>query len=307
MRTETSPTVSRYMTFCQETPRLTREQEVDLARRWRASDDRRAADLLVRGNLRYVVAIALKHRRYGLPVSELVAEGNLGLVHALGKFDPDRGFRFVTYASYWVRAYILNYVIRSWSLVGVGSGALRSKTFFKLRRERARVTSLFGEGDHADDLLAQTLDMTQARVQTAVSRIEARDLSLDLRVSPDSKRSLVDTLVSDRRDPERSLASAQVDQRTNHVVRCALKDLDQRERYIVQHRLMDDHEDQHSLAEIGRHLGVSRERARQLELRAKRRLRARIAEIAVEHGADWLAAERSPTELPGTAAGDLTR
>lgn len=129
-----------YVRTVQHYPQHTREEELELVKAFRQNGSEHARDALVRAHLRHVVAIALKYRRYGLPVADLVAEGNFGIVHALSKFDSDRGTRFVTYAAYWIRAYILNYIIRSWSLVGVGSGALRSKTFFKLRRERVRIT-----------------------------------------------------------------------------------------------------------------------------------------------------------------------
>src|SRR3954466_12195593 len=124
MAYDADPTISRYITMVQGYPQLSREDELVLARAWAEKGDQNAADKLVRAHLRYVVAIALKYRRYGLPLGELVAEGNFGVVHALQKFDTSGGTRFVTYAAYWIRAYILNHIIRSWSLVGVGSGAL---------------------------------------------------------------------------------------------------------------------------------------------------------------------------------------
>jgi RNA polymerase sigma-32 factor len=273
--------------MAQQVPQLTREEELELARRWAANEDQNAADRLVRAHLRYVVAIALKYRRYGLPLTELIAEGNFGVVHALTKFEPERGNRFVTYAAYWIRAYMLNYIIRSWSLVGVGSGALRSKMFFKLRRERVRITNLVGEGEHADELLAQKFNMTRPQVVKMVRRLEARDVSLDSKVFDDSMTSLVDTLVSPDRDQEESFAFDQMREHLSDAVRCAVEGLDPRERYIVENRLMADGEDELSLAEIGRRLGVSRERARQLEARAKRKLRTRITEISQATGADW--------------------
>jgi RNA polymerase sigma-32 factor len=288
MAREIDPALSRYITMAQHVPQLSREEELELAKRWCASQDSAAAELLVRAHLRYVVAIALKYRRYGLPLTELIAEGNFGVVHALKKFEPDRGNRFVTYAAYWIRAYILNYIIRSWSLVGVGSGALRSKMFFKLRRERVRITNLVGEGDHADELLAAKFNMTRVQVMKMVRRLEARDVSLDSKVFDDSMTSLVDTLVSPDRDQEESFASTQVKEHMTDAVRCAIETLDPRERYIVEKRLMADGEEELSLAEIGRRLGVSRERARQLEARAKRKLKTRISELSKASGADWL-------------------
>jgi RNA polymerase sigma-32 factor len=243
-----------------------------------------ARDRLVRAHLRHVVAIALKYRRYGLPVADLVAEGNFGVVHALSKFEPDRGTRFVTYAAYWIRAYILNYIIRSWSLVGVGSGALRSKTFFKLRRERVRITNLVGEGPEADELLAKTMNLPVEKVTAMVRRLESRDLSLDAQVWDDSATTVLDTLVSAGNDQEQQLGDSEQRVSMQAVVRDSLKHLDKRERYIVEKRLMADREEELSLAEIGRRLGVSRERARQLEARARRKLKGHISQLSEASG-----------------------
>jgi len=289
MAREIDPSVSRYITMTQQVGQLTREAELELARRWYTSKDAQAADQLMRSHLRYVVAIALKYRRYGLPLNELIAEGNFGLVHALGKFEPERGNRFVTYAAYWIRAYILGYIIRSWSLVGVGSGALRSKMFFKLRRERVRITNLVGDGEKADELLADKLSMSQAQVVKMTRRLESRDISLDSKVFFDSMTSLVDTLVSPERDQQQVYENSQTSEHVRNALRSALKGLDERERYIVEHRLMADTEEELSLAEIGRRLGVSRERARQLEARAKRKLRTKISELSRNGEGDWLA------------------
>jgi RNA polymerase sigma-32 factor len=295
MAREIDSSVSRYMSTAQKFPKLSREEELELALRWKNDADESAADALVRAHLRYVIAIALKYRRYGLPMAELIAEGNFGVVHALRKFEPERGNRFVTYAAYWIRAYILNYIIRSWSLVGVGSGALRSKMFFKLRRERVRITNLVGEGEHADELLAEKFGVSRPQIVSMVRRLEARDVSLDTKVFDDSVTSLVDTLVSPDIDQEQTVAGTEVQDRLRVTVREAVETLDKRERYIVEHRLMADSDDELSLAEIGRRLGVSRERARQLEARAKRKLRTRISDLTGPDGVDFL-------EFAGAAA-----
>ena len=284
MAREIDSSVSRYITMVQHLPQLDRETEAELCRAARDRHDESAKDLLVRSHLRYVVAIALKYRRYGLPLSELIAEGNFGLVHALTKFEPERGNRLVTYAAYWIRAYILNYIIRSWSLVGVGSGALRSKMFFKLRRERVRINNLVGEGDHADELLAKKLEVPRDKLSSMLRRLEARDVSLDTRVFDDSATTFGDLLVSPDRDQEEIAANAETQGQVRAAVRTAVSALDKRERYIVEKRLMADAEDELSLAEIGRQLGVSRERARQLEARAKRKLRTRISELSRASG-----------------------
>lgn len=284
MAREFDSELSRYITMVHAAPKLSREEEESLLERWYSHSDVRARDELVNTQLRYVVAIALKYKRYGVPVSELVAEGNFGVVHALKKFEPARGNRFVTYAAYWIRAYILNYIIRSWSLVGVGSGALRSKMFFKLRRERIRVTNLLGEGEAADDALAERLSIPKEKLGSMLRRLEARDVSLDTPLFDDSGATLIDALANTSANQEDKLIESRRGIRVQSLVRDAVKDLDKRERYIVENRMMADAEDEMSLAEIGRRLGVSRERARQLEARAKRKLEARITQLSAESG-----------------------
>jgi len=300
MARDNDPNVSRYLSMVQAFPQLDREAELALAKRWQEHADVNAADKLVRAHLRYVVAIALKYRRYGVPLSELIAEGNFGVVHALKKFQPERGNRFVTYAAYWIRAYILNYIIRSWSLVGAGSGALRSKMFFRLRREKVRVLNLVGDGTAADELLATRLGLTLEQVQGMLRRLEARDVSLDAKMYEDSGTAVLDTLVSPAQDQETSLAASGVQEKLKGAVREAIEELDDRERYIVENRLMADPEDELSLAELGRRLGVSRERARQLEARAKKKLRGRLQ--SVSRDVAWDAAVSQPADLPSQPA-----
>lgn len=289
MSRQTEPELARYIARVHAYPRLSREDELTLVERWTVHRDEAARKTLVESHLRYVVAIALRYRRYGVPVSELIAEGNFGVLHALEKFEPGRGTRFVTYAAYWIRAYALNHIIRSWSLVGVGSGALRSKMFFKLRRERVRITNLVGEGEHADRLLAERLNLPEAKVASMVRRLDSRDISLDTRAHADSNLTLADTLAAPDSNQEERIGAGELDGHLRDVVRDAIQVLDKRERYIVEKRLMADGEEELSLAEIGRRLGVSRERARQLEARAKRKLRTRIAELSTVDPA-WLTA-----------------
>ncbi len=288
MANEYDAALSRYISTVHKYPKLDRAAELTLTRRWVKNQDPAAAEELVRAHLRYVVAIALKYRRYGVPISELVAEGNFGLVHALKKFEPERGNRFVTYAAYWIRAYVLNYVIRSWSLVGVGSGALRSKLFFKLRRERVRVMNLLGDKDKADEALAIQFKVPKEQLVKMVRRLESRDVSLDSQVFDDSATTLVDTLVSPDPSQEHGVLKDQRQTMVKRTVRTALEVLDPREKFIVERRLLADDEDELSLAELGRRLGVSRERARQLEERAKRKLRSKISEISRVEGVNLM-------------------
>jgi RNA polymerase sigma-32 factor len=269
-------------------PVLTREEELVLTRRWRDSGDPKSADRLVRSHLRYVVAIALKYRHYGVATDELIAEGNAGVVQALRKFEPETGNRFLTYASHWIRAYILGCVLRSWSIVRGGSGAMRSARFFRLRRERRSLTNLLGDCDQVTEVLAQRLGTTPERITRMVHRLDARDVSLDRIAFNDTATPLVETMVHSGAGPEETLASDQVSRQMSDVVHRALVGLDQRERYIVDNRLMASRDDQLSLAEIGRRFSVSRERVRQLEARAKDKLRVRISGIAKQTSLDWL-------------------
>jgi RNA polymerase sigma-32 factor len=288
MTHERDPLLTRYITRVQNEPLLTREEETDLATRWQAHGEPVAAERLVRAHLRYVVACALRYRRYRVPLNELIAEGNFGLAHALAKFEPERGFRFVTYAAYWIRAYILNYIIRSWSMVGGGAGPLRSKLFFRLRRERVRLSNLVGEGAEAEELLGKSMGMCTSKVSNMIRRLEARDVSLDAPVYSDSARSWLDALLTDDMNQEKSLGDSELREFARSAVRTALGSLDPRERFVVEARLMADSDEELSLAEIGRKLGVSRERARQLESRAKNKLRTAITQLSRQSHKDWL-------------------
>jgi RNA polymerase sigma-32 factor len=271
--------VAPFRALARSAPRLEREEELILARRVRESNDTDAAEKLARSHFRSVVAIALRYRRYGLPFAELISEGSFGLVHALGKFQPELGNRFSTYASYWIRAYMLEHIIRSFSLVGGGSGALRSKLFFKLRRERARTRAIFGEGEAADHALADRVGVPKEQLLGMLGRLETRDLSIDARVSSDSAFSIADTLAAPD-DQEEALSDLRWLAQQRSAIRVAVTELDPRERYVIENSLLADHDDELSLAQIGRNLGVSRERARQLQTRAKRKLSRRITALS---------------------------
>jgi len=286
---ETRGATAYYLSTVQGYPVLSREQELLLLRSWRDQKDDRARETLVRSMLRHVVSIARSYQRYGVPLGELISEGNFGVVRALNKFDPERGTLFMTYASYWVRAHILQHVLRSWSIVG--SGLPRSKLFFKLRRERAKLASLTGEGERAEALLAERLNLSPARLQSLLERVDQRDFSLDADVFQEGAMTLVNTLPAPGLNQEQLALASEFGENAQHAVREALLQLDERERYIVENRLLADAEAELSLAEIGRNLGVSRERARQLEERAKRKLKARIC--SRPGSGEWLDAHRA--------------
>jgi RNA polymerase sigma-32 factor len=282
MNPTTDPTLrsgafARYLSAVRLIPKPSREQELELVERWQLHADRSARDKLLAASLHPTVAIAIEYRRYGVPIDELVAEGNLGVVLALAKFDRTRGLRFMTYASFWVRARMLAHVLASFSLGGGQSGAFRSKAFFKLRRERARISTLVGEGEEADLMLARSLGVPVDKVKVLVRQLEARNVSLDSAPFDDSRASLLDRLASPEPTSEEVVSCAEERQRLQAAVGEAVARLGERERFIVKRRLLADEEDELSLAEMGRHLGVSRERVRQLEVRAKRRLSERLA------------------------------
>lgn len=271
--------LSRYIERVRSIPPLSREEEHDLAVR-AGRGDREAHDRLVEANLRFVVAVALQYRRYGLRLADLVAEGNLGLMIAVQKFDPERGTRFVTYAGYWIRALVLDLVVRSSTMVGAGSGPLRSKLFFRLRRERARVANLANDPSERNAILAERFDTTPEKMEEMLRRLDSRDVSLDTTVYPDSGVTMLDTLEGSELDQETALSEVERETEIKEKLASALGQLDKRERYIVEQRYMGDKEV--SLAAIGRKLGVSRERARQLEARAKQKLKQRLEGLELD-------------------------
>jgi RNA polymerase sigma-32 factor len=273
---EDNASVSSYIARVQAIQPLSRDAEYELACRVRDSDDRQAARALVEANLRYVVAIALSYRRYGVRLADLISEGNVGLMIALRKFDPTRGTRFVTYAAHWIRAYVLDHVIRAWSIVGVGAGPLRSKVFFRLRREKAKILASTSDAIEANERLAERFGTTPEKITMLAHRLEARDVSLDAKVYDDGASTVLDTLPGSGNTQEEAYLIHERDSTVCASVRDAMQKLDPRERFIVEVRMMADGADELSLAEIGRRLGVSRERARQLEARAKQKLRRHL-------------------------------
>lgn len=273
-------TVRHFVRRANAAPRLTREQEEELIHAWKNEGSEAAKEELVRCHMRHVVSIAMKHRRYGLPLADLFSEGSFGLVRALERFDPSLGHRFVTYAAYWIRAYVLGHVLSHWSMVGVG---VRSKHFFKLRRERSRIEGLVGEGAKARALLSERTGIPEERLEGMLRRLDARDVSLDAKPFADAGSTIGDQLPANEQPQDDWLESQLSGACAKLLVHEAMNTLDPRERLLIERRLLADEDEERTLADLGRELGISRERARQLEARGKQKLKARITELA-RHG-----------------------
>jgi len=274
---QSSASLDRYIQQVRAIPKLSREDEHQLALRAREGDQD-AADRLVEANLRYVIAIGLQYRRYGVTLGDLIAEGSVGLVTAVRKFDPHRGTRFVTYAGYWIRAFVLEAVVRSSTMIGAGSGPFRSKLFFRLRRERARLSNLIADPEELIATLANEFDTTSEKMTELLRRLDQREISLDAPAYHDSDSTLVEMLPGAAEPQDVIVARRRRQSGIELRLEGALSVLDDRERLIVEKRILSD--DSASLASLGRELGVSRERARQLEARAKKKLAEELKDLA---------------------------
>jgi RNA polymerase sigma-32 factor len=279
---------------------LSIEQEQELARRHRDQGDTRAAHLLVTSNLRFVVKVAYEYRSYGLRMPDLVQEGNIGLMRAVQKFDPDKGIRLISYAVWWIRAYIQNFILKSWSLVKLGTTQAQRKLFFSLARTQREIGRFqpAGEGAAIDPAeVARKLGVRPDEVVEMQLRMEGRDLSLDAPVGDDGAASHVDFVACDVPGQDEELSGRQEGTLLAGRVAEALARLDARERFIIEARLMSDRP--RTLKDLGDHFGFSRERARQLEIRAKEKLRAELQALAAE--VDW-PTDGEPVEVEEQAA-----
>ena len=254
---------------------LTPAEERELASRWRHGRDHEAASRLVTANLRFVVKIAFEYRTYGLRLLDLIQEGNLGLLVAVDRFDPERGVRLTTYAVWWIRAYIQEYIRRQWSLVRFGTTRAEQRCFYRLRRERQRLERGGGRAD--PDRLASALGIRREELETIESRITRRDLSLDDPAYVDTDETKGDRLADDRPGPESSVAEQELWDEAKRRIQQALRELDPRERAIVARRYLSAKPA--TLKELGVVFGISRERVRQLEARAKAKLREALWDL----------------------------
>ena len=264
--------LARYLAEIERYPVLLRDEELDLCRRARTGD-RDAADRVVTSSLRYVAKIVAGYGGHGFRTGDLIAEGNLGLLSAIRRFEPARGLRFMTYAGYWVRAFILGHILRQWSLVGVGTGPLQSRMFFRLSRERSRLQARLGDDPSVTKRLARKFGTSGETVVQMLHRLEGDDVSLDAPAFGDGPTSL-DRLVSGEPDQEERWQKSERDAAVRGVLDEVMAAMDTRETLIVRRRLLSD--EPATLAQLGRKLGVSRERVRQLEQRVKVKLRAAL-------------------------------
>ena len=270
-------TIDRYVAEINKYPLLTREQEVALAERYRKDGDLDAAHQLVVSNLRFVVKIAHEYRGYSLKLLDLIQEGNIGLMMAVKKFDAGKGYRLISYAVWWIRAYIQNFIMRSWSLVKLGTTQAQRKLFFKLRSERERADREAGDGETATtESLAGRLEVAETDVVDMEARLAARDFSLDVELQDGARQTHMDLLSSENASQEERVAEAEERSLLRGKVYEAMEHLNEKERYIVENRLMA--EEPKTLQEIGQHFQISRERARQIEGNVIRKIRTALIE-----------------------------
>ena len=271
--------LSRYFREISRFPLLDADEEYMLAKRWREHDAAAAAQTLVTSHLRLVAKVAMRYRGYGLPLTDLVSEGNIGLMKAMRKFEPDYGFRLSTYAVWWIRAAITEYVLRSWSLVKMGTIAAQKKLFFSLRKVKQKMNIVDSRAltSEQSEALAERLNVSEREVVEMNDRLSACETSLNAPIAHSADGSGVefqDTLVDDTPSPETMVAELQERNVRRALLERALATLPERERRIfVERRLADQPK---TLAELGQIFGISRERVRQLEVRAYEKVKRTV-------------------------------
>ena len=264
--------LSRYLQEIRKFPMLTPEEELSLSKRWRDSEDTEAAHKLVTSHLRLVAKIAMGYRGYGLPISELISEGNVGMMQAVKRFDPDRGFRLATYAMWWIRAAIQEYILHSWSLVKMGTTAAQKKLFFNLRRLKGQMQAI-EDGDLRPEqvgVIAKALSVSEQDVVNMNRRLAAPDHSLNAPVRADSEGEWQDWLVDDSDSQETMLAEHEEFSGRKALLGEALHTLNERERHILIERRLK--EEPATLEDLSQVYNISRERVRQIEVRAFEKL-----------------------------------
>jgi RNA polymerase sigma-32 factor len=274
--------LARYLAEIRQFPMLEQSEEFMLAKRWQEHQDTEAAHKMVTSHLRLVAKIAMGYRGYGLPMSEIISEGNVGLMQAVKRFDPDKGFRLATYAMWWIRAAIQEYILHSWSLVKIGTTAAQKKLFFNLRRVKGQLKAL-EEGDLKPETvkeIATRLDVPESDVVDMNRRLAAPDHSLNAPVRMDGEGEWQEWLVDEGDSQETLLAESQEFGRRQKLLDRALKLLNPRERRILSERRLKD--EPTTLEDLSKEFGISRERVRQIEVRAFDKVQRAIRNAALD-------------------------
>jgi RNA polymerase sigma-32 factor len=279
--------LSRYLTEIRKFPMLTKDEEFMLAKRWREHEDTEAAHRLVTSHLRLVAKIAMGYRGYGLPIGEVISEGNVGLMQAVKKFEPDKGFRLATYAMWWIRASIQEYILRSWSLVKMGTTAAQKKLFFNLRKAKSEISAI-EEGDLRPEQvshIAHRLGVLDEEVISMNRRLSGPDASLNAPLRSDGESEWQDWLADDNAVSQETQV-AETEERTIRMslLEEAMTELSDRERHILTERRLKDNPT--TLEDLASEYGVSRERVRQIEVRAFEKLQKAMRKAATERNLD---------------------
>jgi RNA polymerase sigma-32 factor len=272
----------RYLQEIKRFPLLSAEEEYVLAKRYQEHKDTNAAHRLVTSHLRLVARIAMGYRGYGLPISDIISEGNVGLMQSVKKFDPDRGFRLSTYAMWWIKAAIQEYVLRSWSLVKIGTTTAQKKLFFNLRRLKSQIQGANSGHLQPEEVteIAERLDVSEADVESMSQRMGGNDHSLNALVSRDAdgEQEWMDWLEDDRPNPEVQVVERDQHDKRMELLTTAMQGLTERERHIIEARRLRD--EPQTLEDLSQTYNISRERIRQIETRAMEKLETGMRKMA---------------------------
>ncbi len=259
-----------YLVQINQFPLLTQEEEFALAVRYRKHNDIEAAQKLITSNLKFVVKIAFEYKSYRVKLLDLIQEGNIGLMMAVKKFNPYKGYRFISYAIWWIRAYIQNFIIKTWSLVKIGTTQAQKKLFYKIGKIRKALESN-GEDEKKYELLARDLNVTKEDIVEMEQRMAARDLSLDAPFDEGQELTHLDLLKEESPNQEEAFSQEEEKKVREREVQHAMKRLNEKEVYVIKNRIMSD--EPLTLQQIGDHLKLSRERVRQIESEALKKLK----------------------------------
>ena len=288
--------LSRYLDEIRRFPMLEPDEEFMLAKKWREQEHTDSAHQLVTSHLRLVAKIAMGYRGYGLPINEIISEGNVGLMQAVKRFDPDRGFRLATYAMWWIRAAIQEYILHSWSLVKMGTTAAQKKLFFNLRKLKGQMQAI-DDGDLPPETvkaIADRLDVTEDDVISMNRRLSGSDHSLNVPLRADGESEWQDWLVDEAPSQEKTIADAEEHDHRMSLLHRAMEVLNDREKHILRERRLKD--EPSTLEELSHEYNISRERVRQIEVRAFEKLQKQMKTLEAEQAVAMAQALPAPDQ-----------